>query len=94
MLDSLVQSQAYSKQLAFMGDFRAYLRYLAEGERDQAAVMLAALTIARIAPRGFWGVMLSESLPLLEGECLSSGSTQTHISALSRLIPSSSRSVY
>jgi len=58
----------FASRLAFLSEFRDYLLYLTQGSRDLAAKKLINLLTSGITPVEFWGVLLAESVDLLEGE--------------------------
>lgn len=61
----------FASRLAFLSEFRDYLLFIRQGTketREQAAGRLVNLMTSGISPVGFWGVLLSESIRLLEGE--------------------------
>lgn len=58
----------FASRLAFLSEFRDYLLYLAQGSRDLAAKKLINLLTSGITPVEFWGVLLAESVDLLEGK--------------------------
>lgn len=58
----------HAARLAFLAKFRDYLLYLGQGARDRAADLLAKILTMPITPVEFWGVLLAESVDLLEDE--------------------------
>ncbi|WVQ71710.1 hypothetical protein IAR50_001251 [Cryptococcus sp. DSM 104548] len=57
----------FASRITFLSEFRDYLLFLGqEGGREQAAGKVVALLTSGIAPTGFWGVLLVESISLLE----------------------------
>ena len=65
----------FASRLAFLSEFRDYLLFGRQDARDRAAGRLVNLLTAGIAPVRFWAVILVESIPLLEGQFVSSIST-------------------
>jgi hypothetical protein len=61
------QTGMISSQLAFLGSFRDYLLFVQYGELHKAGQALGQLIQSVIAPRGFWAILLAESIDLLEG---------------------------
>lgn len=58
----------FTSRLAFLADFRDYVLFLTQGARNQAAEKLVNLLTSGDTPQGLWAVLLSECVPLLEGE--------------------------
>lgn len=58
----------FASRLAFLSEFRDYLLYLDQGSRDLAAKKLVNLLTSGITPVEFWGVLLAQSIDLLEGK--------------------------
>lgn len=58
----------YATRLAFLSEFRDYLLYMQQGEREQAAGKLISLLMSGTSTVDFTAVLLAESVDLLEGE--------------------------
>ncbi|ODN98518.1 nuclear pore complex protein Nup85 [Cryptococcus wingfieldii CBS 7118] len=57
----------FASRITFLSEFRDYILFLGQdGGREQAAGKVVALLTSGIAPTGFWGVLLVESISLLE----------------------------
>lgn len=67
----------HAARLAFLAKFRDYLLYLGQGARDRAAALLVEILLMPITPVEFWGVLLAESVDLLEDEEILFGSYET-----------------
>ncbi|WVQ78536.1 hypothetical protein IAT38_000622 [Cryptococcus sp. DSM 104549] len=55
-----------ASRIAFLADLRDYLLYVAQGAKLQAADKLVGLLTGGVSPVGLWGVLLLESVELLE----------------------------
>lgn len=58
----------HTARLAFLAGFRDFLLYRQQGASELASAKLISLITADAAPIGLRGVLLAESIPLLEGE--------------------------
>lgn len=68
----------YSARLSFIARFRDFCALYARGERAQAAQLLVRLISTNVAPMSFYGVMLLDAVPLLEGEEIVVGLEETY----------------
>ncbi|KAM0752697.1 Nucleoporin, Nup85-like protein [Meredithblackwellia eburnea MCA 4105] len=64
--DPLAASLPYSSRLTFLARYRDFFALYAREERREAAQLLVLLLTSRIAPIGFWAVMLLDVVPLLD----------------------------
>jgi len=70
--ETLARDLAKDPLLGFLALFADYLIFKAEQGKRQAAQVLIMCLAESLAPAGFLGVLLMETLALLEGRCLSS----------------------
>ncbi|TNY21129.1 Biotin/lipoyl attachment:Carbamoyl-phosphate synthase subunit L [Rhodotorula diobovata] len=57
----------FTARLTFLARYRDFFALYAGGARTEAAQLLVLLLTSGVAPRRFWGVMLLDAVPLLEG---------------------------
>lgn len=62
----------FTARLTFLARYRDFFALYAGGARTEAAQLLVLLLTSGVAPRRFWGVMLLDAVPLLEGASLDS----------------------
>ena len=67
-LPGQTSATVFASRLAFLSEFRDYLLFKMQDSRDRAAGRLVNLLTAGVAPVHFLAVILSESIPFLEGK--------------------------
>jgi hypothetical protein len=58
----------FASRLTFLAEFRDYLLFVRQSDKEKAANRLVDLLRSNVAPVGVWAVLLVESIALLEGE--------------------------
>ncbi|KAI0213573.1 Nuclear pore complex protein Nup85 [Lamellibrachia satsuma] len=78
LIDNLGPAMLLCSKLTFLGKYREFHQMYAERQFRPAASLLLSLLTARIAPKKFWQVLLTDALPLLEAEEVIFSSQQTY----------------
>ncbi|KAK2709449.1 nuclear pore complex protein Nup85-like [Artemia franciscana] len=68
LLDSLGSAIFTSDRLAFVGKYREFHKLYSAGDVKAAANCLVWMLSSELAPRYFWPVLITDSLPLLESD--------------------------
>jgi hypothetical protein len=76
-----------ASRLSFLPMYRDFLEAYQGGEKRKAADLVARMLVNKMAPVGFWAVLLVDSIPLLEGtsNIIFPPPTPLHLSSLSYL---------
>ncbi|XP_038067379.1 nuclear pore complex protein Nup85-like [Patiria miniata] len=78
LIDNLGAAMLLSDRLTFLGKYREFHKLYERGEFQEAAGLLLSLLTAKLAPKSFWLILLTDVLPLLELEELIFRSQQTY----------------
>ncbi|XP_022103342.1 nuclear pore complex protein Nup85-like [Acanthaster planci] len=78
LIDNLGAAMLLSDRLTFLGKYREFHKLYERGEFQEAASLLLSLLTAKLAPKSFWLILLTDVLPLLELEELIFSSQQTY----------------
>ncbi|XP_033630190.1 nuclear pore complex protein Nup85-like [Asterias rubens] len=77
LIDNLGAAMLLSDRLTFLGKYREFHKLYEHGEFQEAASLILSLLTAKLAPKSFWLILLTDVLPLLELDVVIFSSHQT-----------------